>query len=119
MSAELELRLRLDTKYNRIYMHRSTLKAIGNPAFVALGIHPKSRKLVVLPSVADAPDAIRIRYAEDNTCCIHSKPLLDGIRTVAPQFDQPRSYLLRGKLLAGPLAATFDMNEAETITEAE
>ena len=61
MSAELELRLRLDTKYNRIYMHRSTLKAIGNPAFVALGIHPKSRKLVVLPSVADAPDAIRIR----------------------------------------------------------
>ena len=74
---------------------------------------------MVLPSVADAPDAIRIRYAEDNTCCIHSKPLLDGIRTVAPQFDRSMSYLLRGKLLVGQLAATFDMNEAETITEAE
>lgn len=119
MSSELELGLRLDTKYNRIYIHKATLKAIGNPEFVALGIHSKSRKLVVLPSEADAPDAIRVRYAEDNTCCIHSKPLLDGIRTVAPQFDQPRSYLLRGKLLTGQLAAAFDMNEAETITEAE
>ena len=74
---------------------------------------------MVLPSTADAPDAIRIRYAEDNTCCIHSKPLLDGIRTVAPQFDRPRSYLLRGKLLTGQLAVAFDMDEVETIAEAE
>lgn len=114
-----ELGLRLDVKYNRIYIHRATLKAIGNPTFVALGIHPQSRKLVVLPSAADASDSIRVRYAEDNTCCIHSKPLLDGIRTVAPQLDRARSYLLRGKLLAGQPAVSFDMNEAETIEEAE
>ena len=95
-----ELGLRLDVKYNRIYIHRATLKAIGNPEFVALGIHPQSRKLVVLPSAADTPDAI-------------------GIRTVAPQLDQPRSYLLRGKLLTGQPAVSFDMNEAETIKEAE
>ena len=119
MRSELELGLRLDTKYNRIYIHRATLKAIGNPAFVALGIHPKSQKLVVLPSTADAPNAICVRYAEDNTCCIHSKPLLDGIRTVAPQFNQPRSYLLWGRSLTGQLAVAFDMNEAETIIEAE
>lgn len=119
MSNELELGLRLDTKYNRIYIHRTTLKAIGNPAFVALGIHPKGQKLVVLPSAADAPDVIRVRYAEDNTCCIHSKLLLDGIRTLVPQFGQPRSYLLRGKLLTEQPAAEFDMNEAEAITKAE
>ena len=114
-----ELGLRLDVKYNRIYIHRATLKAIGNPEFVALGIHPQSRKLVVLPSAADTPDAIRIRYVGNNPCCIHSKPLLDGIRAVVPQLDQPRSYLLRGKLLAGQPAAAFDMNEAETIEVAE
>lgn len=114
-----ELRLRLDVKYNRIYIHQATLKAIGNPAFVALAIHSQSRKLVVLPSAADASDSIRVRYAEDNPCCIHSKPLLDGIRTVAPQLDRARSYLLRGKLLAGQHAASFDMNEAEIMEEAE
>lgn len=119
MSSELELGLRIDSKYNRIYIHRATLKAVGSPEYVALGIHPKSQKLVVLPSAVDAPDAIRVRYAEDNTCCIHSKPLLDGIRTVAPQFEQSRSYLLKGKLLAGQPAAAFDMNEAEVITRAE
>ena len=37
MRSELELGLRLDTKYNRIYIHRATLKAIGNPEFVTLG----------------------------------------------------------------------------------
>ena len=114
-----ELGLRLDAKYNRFYIHRATLKAIGNPEFVALGVNPQSRKLVVLPSAAEASDSIRVRYAEDNPCCIHSKPLLDGIRTVAPQLDRARSYLLRGKLLAGQSAVSFDMNEAETIEEAE
>ena len=114
-----ELGLRLDVKYNRIYIHRATLKAIGDPEFVALGIHPQSRKLVVLPTSADATDAIHVRYTGNNPCCIHSKPLLDGIRTVAPLLDQPRSYLLRGKLLAEQPAVSFDMNEAETIEEAE
>lgn len=119
MSSEPELGLRLDTKYNRIYIHRATLKAIGNPEFVVLGIYPKGQKLVVLPSVANVQDALRVRYAADNTFCIHSKPLLDGIRTMVPQFDQPRSYLLRGKLMSGQLVAAFDMNEVESIIEAE
>ena len=119
MSSEPELGLRLDTRYNRIHIHRATLKAMGNPEYVVLGIHPKGRKLVVLPSAEKVPDALRVRYAEDNTFCIHSKPLLDGIRTMVPQFDQPRSYLLRGKLLAGQPAVSFDMNEAEIMEEAE
>ena len=119
MSSEPELGLRLDTRYNRIHIHRATLKAIGNPEYVVLGIHPKGRKLVVLPSSENVPDALRVRYAEDNTFSIHSKPLLDGIRTVIPQYGQPRSYLLRGKLLTGRPAVAFDMDVMERITEAE
>ena len=44
MKQENELGLRISAKYNRIYVHRTTLKAIGNPEFVSLGIHPKSKK---------------------------------------------------------------------------
>ena len=73
MSSEPELGLRLDTRYNRIHIHRATLKAMGNPEYVVLGIHPKGRKLVMLPSAENVPDALRVRYAEDNTFCIHSK----------------------------------------------
>lgn len=39
MKQENELGLRISAKYNRIYVHRATLKAMGNPKFVSLG-HP-------------------------------------------------------------------------------
>ena len=48
MKQDNELGLRISAKYNRIYIHRTTLKAMGDPAFVSLGIHPQSKKLVVL-----------------------------------------------------------------------
>ena len=38
MKQENELGLRISAKYNRIYVYRTTLKTIGNPEFVSLGI---------------------------------------------------------------------------------
>ena len=119
MKQENELRLRISAKYNRIYVHRATLKAIGNPEFVSLGIHPQSRKIVLLAAAEYEKDALRVRCAEDNTFCIHSQVLLDGICTVAPQIGAQDSCLLHGKLLKGQNAAAFDMNDIEMITEAE
>lgn len=43
MKQDNELGLRISAKYNRIYIHRTTLKAMGDPAFVSLGIHPQSK----------------------------------------------------------------------------
>ena len=119
MKQENELGLRISAKYNRIYIHRTTLKAMGDPTFVSLGIHPQSKKLVVLAAEEHEKDALRVRYEEDNTFCIHSKVLLDGICTVAPQIGAQDSCLLHGKLLKGQKAAAFDLNDIETITEAE
>lgn len=45
--------------------------------------------------------------------------LLDGICTVAPQIGAQDSCLLHGRLLKKQNAAAFDMNDIETITEAE
>ena len=47
------------------------------------------------------------------------KVLLDGICTVAPQIGAQDSCLLHGRLLKEQNAAAFDMNDIETITEAE
>ena len=55
----------------------------------------------------------------DNMFCIYSKMLLDGICTVAPQIGAQDSCLLHGRLLKEQNAASFDMNDIETITEAE
>lgn len=73
MKQENELGLRISAKYNRIYVYRTTLKTIGNPEFVSLGIHPKSKKLVVLAAEECDKEAMRVRYTEDNMFCIYSK----------------------------------------------
>lgn len=119
MKQENELGLRIDAKYNRIYIHRTTLKAIGNPDFVSLGIHPEKKKLVVLASREKAKNCIRVQDAEDNTFFIQSKVLLGGICTVAPQISAQSSCLLHGKLLKEQNAVAFDMNDIEMSTEAE
>ena len=119
MKQENELGLRISAKYNRIYVHRATLKAIGNPEFVSLGIHPQSKKLVVLAAEEGTADALRVRCWEDNSFCIQSKVLLDGIRTVAPQIGAQDSCLLHGRLLKEQNAAAFDMNDIEMIMETE
>ena len=93
MKQDNELGLRISAKYNRIYIHRTTLKAMG--------------------------DALRVRCWEDNSFCIQSKVLLDGICTVAPQVGTQDSCLLHGRLLKEQNAAAFDMSDIETITEAE
>lgn len=119
MKQENELGVRISAKYNRIYVHRTTLKAIGSPEFVSLGIHPKSKKLVVLAAKECDKEAMRVRYTEDNMFCIYSKVLLEGICTVTLQIGAQDSCLLHGRLLKGQNAAAFDLNDIETITEAE
>lgn len=119
MKRENELGLRIDAKYNRIYIHRTTLKAIGNPDFVSLGIHPEKKKLVVLASREKAKNGIRVQDAEDNTFFIQSKVLLDGICTVAPQIGVQDSCLLHGKLLKEQNAVAFDLNDIEMTEEAD
>ena len=81
--------------------------------------YAQSKKLVVLAAEEGTADALRVRCWEDNSFCIRSKVLLDGIRTVAPQVGAQDSCLLHGRLLKEQNAAAFDMNAIETITEAE
>lgn len=119
MKQDNELGLRISAKYNRVHIHRSMLKAMGDPAFVSLGIHPQSKKLVVLAAEEGTADALRVRCGEDNSFCIQSKVLLDGICTVVPQIGAQDSCLLHGRLLMDQNAAAFDMNDIETTTEAE
>ena len=119
MKQENELGLRIDAKYNRIYIHKATLKSIGDPEFVSLGINPDKKKLVVLVSAAKAKNAIRVQDAEDNTFFVQSKVLLDGIRTVVPQIGAQDSCLLYGTLLKERNAVAFDMNHIRKIAEAE
>lgn len=69
MKQDNELGLRISAKYNRIYIHRTTLKAMGDPAFVSLGIHPQSKKLVVLAAREATADRFGVRTDQGAACC--------------------------------------------------
>lgn len=62
---------------------------------------------------------VGIYFISEDMFCIYSKVLLDGICTVAPQIGAQDSCLLHGRLMKEQNAASFDMNDIETITEAE
>lgn len=110
MKQENELGLRISAKYNRIYVHRTTLKAIGNPEFVSLGIHPKSKKLVVLAAEECDKEAMRVRYTEDNIFADQQKHVkaLSSFETFKAHIeaDDPKQKMIEAIVQSYGLAIT-------------
>lgn len=111
MKTEYPVKLRIDAKYNRIYIHRATLQKLGQPNWVSLGIEPQHGRLLVAAVGENSLGRLRVRYDEDNSFCIHSKFLIESIRMVIPQIGTDRSYLLKGKLAEKESAADFDLRQ--------
>ena len=119
--SEKELSLRIDTKNNRRSIHRYTLAQIGDPKFIHFGFHPETMSLIVLGTWADARRAIRVHFVKSGAFYVYSKPLFDGIRVVCPFYQEPGSYLLRGKRIKSIPAISFSLRDIieEAATEEE
>ena len=81
--SEQELTIRIDTRYNRFCIHRKTLRAIGDPAFVCLGYRAQTKELMLLGTWTDERGSIRVRYDGSGSFYINSKGLIEGIRCVS------------------------------------
>lgn len=108
---DAELGLRIDANHNRFCIHRTTLKAIGYPEFITLGIRPKRGKLIVMAHTEGLGQAIRVDYANTDSFCIHSKFLMESIRSYMPQIRGNGSYRLKGKKMVNVPAVAFDMTD--------
>lgn len=111
MKTDRPLKLRIDAKYNRICIHRTTLQKLGQPDWVSLGIEPQHGRLMVASVGENSPGRLRVRYDEDNSFCIHSKFLIESIRMVIPQIGTDGSYLLKGRMAKKQSAADFDLRQ--------
>ena len=115
-----ELTIRIDTRYNRIHLHRQTLKAIGNPEFVHLGYLARTKSLMVLGTWVNEQKAIRLRFAVSGACYVHSKKMIEGIRSVSGVLMEQGSYLLHAGDLADKVpAVSFPLEKAELLLEEE
>lgn len=106
-----DLSLRIDIRNHRICIHKATLREIGDPAFIHLGVHPGSMNLVVLGTWVDERRAIRVRFTKAGAFYIHSKPLIEGIRSVARFPEMKNSCLLKGKKIGSIPAISFSLRD--------
>ena len=109
--SDKELSLRIDVHNHRICIHKATLREIGDPAFIHLGVHPGSMNLVVLGTGVDERRAIRVRFTKAGSFFVNSKPLIEGIRSVAHFPETKKSCLLKGKKIGSIPAISFSLRD--------
>ena len=105
----MSVKLRIDTRYNRMCIHRQALKAIGDPSFLSLGYDPESKRLMVMSSIEDGK-SLRVRHDSSGSVYVRSKPLLTGIRQVSHILEHTGTYLVEGKVWSSILV--FPLSEA-------
>lgn len=114
-----EYTIRIDTRYNRICIHRKTLKAIGDPLFIHLGYLAKTKELMVLGTWVDDRKSIRVRFDGSGSFFVVSKALIEGIRSVSGILKGNGSYLAVGKKAETIPAISFSLAEAVFLTGTE
>jgi len=114
-----EYTIRIDTRYNRICIHRKTLKAIGDPLFIHLGYLAKTKELMVLGTWVDDRKSIRVRFNNSGSFFVVSKALIEGIRSVSGILKENGSYLAVGKKADNIPAISFSLSDAETVAATE
>jgi len=117
--SEKDLSLRIDIRNHRICIHKATLQEIGEPAFIHLGVHPGTMNLVVLGTWIDERRAIRVRFTKTGAFYIHSKPLIEGIMSMAHFPETKNSCLLKGKKIGTIQAISFSLRDMAIEEEKE
>ena len=115
--SEKDLSLRIDIRNHRICIHKATLREIGDPAFIHLGVHPGSMNLVVLGTWVDERRAIRVRFTKAGSFFVNSKPLIEGIRSVVRVPETKNSFLLKGKKIGSIPAIAFSLHDMVVVEE--
>lgn len=109
--------IRIDTKYNRIHLHKNTLKAIGDPEYIHLGYQPKIKTLMLLGTWVNEQKAVHLRFSRKGSCYVHSKAMIEGIRRTSGLLCGDHSYLLRGELSGSFPAVCFPLEDAKVLSD--
>ena len=102
-----------DFKKSRIRIHKNTLHALDNPAYVLLLINPIDRLIAVKAN--DGTDArahrIGMRASKNKSFEIYSMALLDKLR-LCSEWDEKQSYRILGNRIEEQDLVQFKINES-------
>ena len=112
-----DVKLRIDTRYFRMCIHRQALKAISDPLFLHFGYDPETTRLLIVGSWVDDRKSVRVRYDNSGSVYVYSKPLLQGIRQVSHVLMDRASYIVEGTAQESERILIFPLGKAEVISE--
>lgn len=102
-----------DFKKSRIRIHKNTLHALDNPAYVLLLINPIDRVIAVKAN--DGTDArahrVGMRASKNKSFEIYSMALLDKLR-LCSEWDEKQSYRILGNRIEEQDLVQFKINES-------
>lgn len=95
------LTMSIDIKKNRLRVHKTTLRILGDPSFVQLLFSIPESSIVVRGRKNQEAGGRDIRVTFDKPCSagtfdIYSKELITRIRSQFPMLNQNRLYRLSG-----------------------
>ena len=102
---------------NRIYIHKSTLDAVGNPKFIHIGFQPERKNLMILGKWINESKAVRVCVNKNGVFCISSKALIDGLRIMGSCLKRDGSYYLTGHPFTCAPAISFPIHQLSDIQE--
>ena len=111
------LTILVNTKYSRITVHKSTLIALGLPAFIQLGYNSSKRRLMLFGASKPAQNTIRVVLKHNSFCYIHSRSFMEGLMSVSKTIKEDGTYLLKGEMDKKLSAAYFSLDNAEKVIE--
>lgn len=98
----------IDTKYHRILVYKTTLKALGDPEYIVFGIGKKTKTIMVAASVKGDREALKVGYSQ----YVHSKPLFLGIQKYVAPLKEGKTYSLPGRLIGGVVLCSLPEADA-------
>ena len=109
------LKILIDMKQTRIRIHKSTLRALGNPRWLSLVINPEEHTLGIMPGTAEDKTAHRVSslvYRTKDSCELHSAVLIRALLDLCPEWQNRGKYSLTGSLIQEANMVLFDMRPA-------
>lgn len=110
-----DLKILIDIRKNRIRVYKSTLRALGNPAYLSLVINPDEYSLGITAGSANDRTAHRIRTSVMTTkesCELYSSTLIRALLSLCPDWHPYGKYRMSGMLIPEANMVRFYMKAA-------
>lgn len=103
----------VDLAKDRIRVHRSTLNALHHPTHIMLIVNPLEKSIGIMHGQDGDLGVHKVKGAGKICFELYSKPLIQKLRQVCPEWVDTGKYKITGCIVPGELVAKFDMNSAE------